>query len=221
MRLVFLSEIWILDGPLKVENGLRVLTLAPTWIKFAEKKEPRLHIGNLQSFRPDISLLKQSSSVMAPHMDMTWITGEAGGCARGPTHQTRKPFYITMPPENPTSRENYASELHQVPASYESGSDLLQTNGLPWSRPPYALSKNTTFLRMKNWGKSDLFQTTWTDSEFYRLCTLQTPDIAETPYLYFKWYTYRRLQLPRVAYGSSSTSNHYYGLFGFLSVLTK
>ena len=38
-------------------------------IKFAEKKEQRLHIGNLRSFGPHVSLLKQPTPVIAPHID--------------------------------------------------------------------------------------------------------------------------------------------------------
>ena len=44
---------------------------------------------------------------------MTRLTRQTG-CTR-PSHRRRKPFYITSPlQKNPASRENYASELHQV-----------------------------------------------------------------------------------------------------------
>ena len=48
-------------------------------------------------------------------------------------HQTRMPFYITPPPEKP----RIAGELTSSddPASFESGSDLLGSNGQTWSRP--------------------------------------------------------------------------------------
>ena len=53
---------------------------------------------------------------------------------------TRKPFYITPCRQKDfASLENYASELHQV--MILRGSDILRTDGLPWSRPHYALSK--------------------------------------------------------------------------------
>ena len=61
-----------------------------------------------------------------------------------PSHQTRKPFYITSRRQiNPVLRENYASEsvVNDDPASFESGSDLLRTNGQIWSRPLYVLPK--------------------------------------------------------------------------------
>ena len=65
--------------------------------------------------------------------------------------QTRLPFppntnaflYYLTPPEKP----QIAGELRlrvtssDDPASFESGSDLLRSNGLPWSRPLYSLRK--------------------------------------------------------------------------------
>ena len=43
------------------------------------------------------------------------MTGLLRGVQRLPTHQTRKPFYITpFRKEDPALRENYVSELHQA-----------------------------------------------------------------------------------------------------------
>ena len=45
----------------------------------------------------------------------SYMTGLLRGVQRLPTHQTRKPFYITpFHQENHASQENYASESHQV-----------------------------------------------------------------------------------------------------------
>jgi hypothetical protein len=68
---------------------------------------------------------------------MTGLARIVNAC---PTHQTRMPFYI-IPccQKNPASVENYASDLH--PASFESGSDLLRSDGQPWLPPLYALPK--------------------------------------------------------------------------------
>ena len=70
-----------------------------------------------------------------------------------PSHQTRKPFYITSRRQiNPVLRENYASEsvVNDDPASFESGSDLLRTNGQIWSRPLYVFPKFYIFFCTKN-----------------------------------------------------------------------
>jgi hypothetical protein len=64
-----------------------------------------MHLISRYSNNRVLSRLRASS--------MTLIAGLAG-CAR-PSHQTRKPFYITTRRQkNPPSRENYACELHQV-----------------------------------------------------------------------------------------------------------
>jgi hypothetical protein len=55
---------------------------------------------------------------------------------RYPSHQPRKPFYRQ---KDPASRENYASELHQVRILRLSKVD--RPDGRPWLRPLYALPK--------------------------------------------------------------------------------
>ena len=53
-------------------------------------------------------------------------------------------YYYTSPEKTPASLGNYAFELHQVMILRLSKveSDLLRTDGLPWSRPLYSLSKS-------------------------------------------------------------------------------
>ena len=56
-------------------------------------------------------------------------------------HQTRKPFYTTPCQKK---KPRIAEELRlrvtssDDPASFDSGSDLLRTDGLPWSRPLFS-----------------------------------------------------------------------------------
>ena len=126
----------------ETKNGLHViLTLDPN--KFAEKKQKRLNLDNLQSFRPHVSLFKQSSLVMAPRMEYD-ISQEARMRTRRMYPPDTKAFlYYFNLPENP----RIAGELRlrvtssDDPASFESGSDLLRTNGRTWSRTLYGVSK--------------------------------------------------------------------------------
>jgi hypothetical protein len=123
-----------------------IVTLDPN--KFAEKKQQRLHLSNLGHFRPRISLPKQSSLVKVPSLYHEKMTD---GDEKAPKKAVYKPYppgtkaflYYSMSPEKP----RIAGELRLRvtssgdPASFESGSDLLRTDGLPWSRPLYNLSK--------------------------------------------------------------------------------
>ena len=121
-----------------------VVTLDPN--KFAEKKQQRLHIGGLQAFDPYIMLRNQSSPVtpfLAPRLvyDMARMSGKREILAYPPDTKAFLYYY--------TSREipRIAGELRlrvassDDPASFESGSDLLKTNGQIWSRPLYVVSK--------------------------------------------------------------------------------
>ena len=75
--------------------------------KFAEKKQQRLHIGDLKSFSPHFRY--------NPVLSCLRPCSVAEASIACPTHQARKPFYITPCREkNPPSQENYASELHQA-----------------------------------------------------------------------------------------------------------
>ena len=112
-----------------------VLTLDPN--KFAEKKQQRFHIGNLQAFIPFVSLLKQSSPVSVSRIDY-----EHNGRMRLPYPPDTKAFlYYSMPPGNPRISGELRLRLTSSddPASFASGSDLLRTNDRPWFRPLYGL----------------------------------------------------------------------------------
>ena len=99
-----------------------------------------------------------------------------------PTHQTRKAFYITpCRQKNPALRENYASELHQ-PKMLR----LLKVGRtscyrmVGYGRVHFILFQNIIFLCMKNWGKIDLFRTTWT--RLWRLCAQKNSIIDGVPF---------------------------------------
>ena len=128
--------------PKSLKDRNVILTLDP--IKFAEKKQKPLHIGNIQAFTLRISLLKQSSLVTCNRLDygLKWMNGASVQRLRYPP--VKAFLYYSMPPEKP----RFAGELRlrvtsgDDPASFESGSDLLRTNSQPWSRPLYILQKH-------------------------------------------------------------------------------
>jgi hypothetical protein len=119
--------------------GNVIVTLDPKKLAENLKKQQCLHIGGQGSFRPRILLLGQSSLVNAPRL--LYGKDVPDGSLYPP--DTKGFLYYSMSPERPriagelrlrvTSKDN--------PASFESGSDLLKTDGLPWSRPLYILSK--------------------------------------------------------------------------------
>jgi hypothetical protein len=115
-----------------------IVTLDPN--KFAEKQQQCLHIGNITTLRPWISLPKQSRRLLVS------LNYDKSDDNRIPYPRDTKAFlYYSMSPEKPRIA---AGELRlrvtssDGPASFESGSDLLRTDGLPWSRPLYILSKH-------------------------------------------------------------------------------
>ena len=125
-----------------MKNGLQVIhTLDPN--KFAEKNQQPLYLGGIQSFKPQISLLKQSSldTVSRLFYDQIHKTQARPSFPYYPS-KTKAFLYYAMLPEKP----RIAGELRfrvtsRNRASFEKGSDLLRTNGQLWSRPIYALSK--------------------------------------------------------------------------------
>ena len=82
---------------------------------------------------------------------MSRLARETSGYLR-PTHQTRKPFYITpCRQENPASRENYASELHQVMIMCLSRVGRTSCEKMAMhGRVHFILFQNIIFLCMKN-----------------------------------------------------------------------
>ena len=123
-----------------VENVIH--TLDPN--KFAEKEQRRLQIGSVQHFRLHVSLLRQASPVEAGRMERE-VTRYKGTRTRHPFPPNTKAFlYYSRSPEKP----RIAGELRlrvassDDLASFESGSDLLLTNGRAWRRPIYTLSSS-------------------------------------------------------------------------------
>ena len=104
------------------------------------RQQPFL-IGGLQYFRHRISLLGQSSLL---YYDQT-----------GPPYppNTKAFLYYSTLPEKPRIagelRLRVISSDGPQAASFESGSDLLLTNGQPWFRPLYTLSKRYLSLYKK------------------------------------------------------------------------
>lgn len=88
------------------------------------KKQNRIHIGNLQSFRPHILLNKKRSPVVAPCIDYD--------NAHVPTHWIRKSlYYFTLPGKPHITGELRlgASELHRVMILSSSFEDHLVKHG--------------------------------------------------------------------------------------------
>ena len=102
-------------------------------------KQQCLHIGNRQSISLRISLLRQWSPVVLPNFLSD------GRPRKDYTYppDTKGFLYYSIPPEKP----RIAGELRfrftssNDAASFESGSDLFRSDGQPWSRSLYYLSK--------------------------------------------------------------------------------
>ena len=143
-------------------------TLDPN--KFIEKKQQRLHIGDLHTFTPYIVLHNQSRLVMTPRIhyeytkktdsdtrlqvhdmasddmasDMASDDMASESSKRIPFPPDTKAFlyYFTSPKKPRISGELRLRVASSDDfASFESGSDLLKLNGQPWSRPLWIVSK--------------------------------------------------------------------------------
>ena len=117
---------------------LKIVTLDPN--KLVEKKQPCLHIGGRRSFYPCTSLPDQSRRV---NEGLYYDSGGVGSHHHLYPPDTKGFLYYSMSPGRPRIAGELRFRVTQSddPASFESGSDLLRINGLPWSRPLYALSK--------------------------------------------------------------------------------
>jgi hypothetical protein len=110
-----------------------ILTLDPS--KFAEKKQCRLHIGNLLCFRPHVPNHSGFTDI--------YYTKESTYWHRYYPPNTTAFLYYFRPPGKP----RIAGELRlrvassDDHASFENGYDLLRPNGQPWSRSLYRVSK--------------------------------------------------------------------------------
>ena len=114
-----------------------MVTLDPN--KFAEKKQKRLHIGDITAFRAHIWLHSQSRPVKSPFL--IYDIQKTDPFPYPP--ETKAFLYYFTPPEKPL----IAGEIRlrvatsDDPASFESGSDLMKINGQVWSRPLFVLPK--------------------------------------------------------------------------------
>jgi hypothetical protein len=106
-----------------------------------------------------------------------------------PTHRTPNPFYIALcRQKSPALRQNYASELQQEMILHLSRACLTSCiQMVSHGRVHFAFSQGVIMLCIKNWGKIDLFQTTWT--QFYRLLSQNTPVISEVN-VFIHWMTH-------------------------------
>ena len=113
----------------------KIITLNPN--KFVEKKQQCLHIGNIQSFTPHILLLKHSKHVktvksVTLYYNQNYMTSMGKVTLYPP--DTKAFLYYSMSPEKP----RIAGELRlrvtsgNDPSFFESGSDLLQPDGVIW-----------------------------------------------------------------------------------------
>jgi hypothetical protein len=116
-----------------------IVTLDPN--KLVEKKQQCLHIGGQPYFKTRIML--QSSPVLSTALHYQRDRQVVLSYGNFYPPDTKAFLYYSMSPEKP----RIAGELRlrvtssDDPASFESGSDLLKSDGLPWSRPLYILSK--------------------------------------------------------------------------------
>jgi hypothetical protein len=92
-----------------------IVTLDPN--KFAEKKQQRLHIGNITGFFPRISLLKQSSLVEVPVLDYGRGFRTDGWKRFLYPPDTNAFLYYSMSPEKPRNAR-IAGELRLPGPSY-------------------------------------------------------------------------------------------------------
>ena len=114
-------------------------------------KQQPIHIGNLQAIRPYISLDKQPSPVMVPsiYYDPTNKTVTAAGTKLRPSYPLNTKAFLYY--STSSDRPRIAGELRlrltscDDPASFESGSDLLLTNGRLWSRPLHYLQASNLY----------------------------------------------------------------------------
>ena len=115
-----------------------MVTLDPN--KFAEKKQKRLHIGDIMQFKPDISLHNQSRPVKSPLL--TYDSQKHLGKLPYPP-ETKAFLYYFTPPNKPliSGEVRFRVASSDDPASFENGSDLIKINGQVWSRPLFVLSK--------------------------------------------------------------------------------
>jgi hypothetical protein len=110
-----------------------IVTLDPK--KLAEKKQQCLHIGGRTAFRP--APLDRSNAALY------YESGKDGSPHALYPPNTKGFLYYSISPGRPRIAGELRFRVTSTDdhTSFESGSDLLRRNGLPWSRPLYVLSK--------------------------------------------------------------------------------
>jgi len=135
-------------GRKPTRDDFHVVTLDPNM--FDVKKQQRLYIGNLETFRPFVEL-RNRSLVMAPRLYCDPIskilTGSYSAC---PPDIKAFLYFFTYPKKPLIAGELRlrvaSSDDH---ASFKSGTDLLQSNNEPWSISLCTLSRYHTSLYEK------------------------------------------------------------------------
>jgi hypothetical protein len=120
------------------------MTLDPN--KFVEKNQQPFCIGNQQSFTPFITLNKQSSPVKK--IPLTYEIFRELYLAYPPETKSFL-YYFTSPDKPRIAAELRLRVISSPAASFESGSDLLTSNGQPWSRPLCLLPRFYNYLYEK------------------------------------------------------------------------
>jgi hypothetical protein len=115
-----------------------VVSLDPN--KFAEKKQQRLHIGDLLRFRPLIMLQNQSSPVISPHVTYD-MTGKHDYMSYPPDTKGFLYYFTSLEKPRIAGELRFRVASSDDSASFQSGSDLMKINGQVWSRPLIVLSK--------------------------------------------------------------------------------
>ena len=131
------------------QSQVAVVTLDPT--KFAERKQQRFHIGNQTDARIYIRLHNHPSPVLSQPL-LYEKKRESRKQIRTPYPPNTKVFlYYLTSPEKPRIAGELRLRIASSDsfASFESGSDLLNKNGQPWSRPLFLVKKFYTRLYEK------------------------------------------------------------------------
>ena len=123
-----------------------IVTLDPN--KLAEKKQQCLHIGGPKFFKAGV-LLSGHSGPVDSFCRLFYDGSGAHQLAYPP--DTKAFLYYSISPERPRISGELRLRVTSSddPASFESGSDLLRTDGQPWLRSLYVVSRSFPLLYEK------------------------------------------------------------------------
>ena len=157
--LLFLSK--YKRGRRPINDRHVIVTLDPK--KFAEMEQRCLHIGNLQSFTPSITL---HNRVMTPrlwyderqHIDTDTVT-PSRRCLSIPPGTKAFLYYFTSQ-QRPRIAGELRSELYQVMILHLLRASLTSWDStVRYGRIHFTCSQNIIFLCMKNWRKNTICST--------------------------------------------------------------